>query len=228
MNHLKRKTGKAPLKAFFLSLTLLIGLNAVAQDKPPFWEDVQTIKAYDRIYAPPKDPILFIGSSSIRLWVDFAKTFKEYTVLNRGIGGAVTNDTDRYLDDLVFPYHPKQIVIYVGENDLAKSPDVETAVSDFKKLYTHLRAGLPEVPVIYLAIKGSPSREKSFASVIRANSLIQEYLKTQKNVVYLDVFKPLLDAQGKMQPQLFKEDMLHMNASGYKIWNKLLIPHLLK
>lgn len=100
------------------------------QEKPPFWSDVQAIKAYDQIYAPPKNPILFVGSSSIRLWVDFSATFKNYTVLNRGIGGAVTKDIDRYLGDLVFPYQPRQIVLYVGENDLLSSPDAATVFRD--------------------------------------------------------------------------------------------------
>ena len=90
--------------AFSSIFFLLFNFNSFAQDKPAYWDDIQAIKQYDRIYAPPKDPILFIGSSSIRLWVDFTKTFKDYTVLNRGIGGAVTTDVDRYLEDIVFPF----------------------------------------------------------------------------------------------------------------------------
>jgi len=198
------------------------------QDKPPFWEDIQTIKQYDKIYMPPARPILFIGSSSIRLWVDFSKTFKDYTVLNRGVGGEVTNDTDRYLDDIVFPYQPKQLVIYVGENDLLKAPDGEYVFEEFKKLYTHIRNRLPVTPIVYIAIKPSPSRKQHTEKAIKANQLIQQFLSADKQVVFLDVFKPMLDKNGEMRPELFKEDMLHMNAKGYEIWNKLLIPHLLK
>lgn len=215
-------------KLLLISLTLLLNFHSFAQDKPPFWDDVQIIKGYDKIYSPPKDPILFVGSSSIRLWVDFIPTFKDYPVLNRGVGGTRTNDIDRYLNELVFAYHPKQIVLYVGENDLAAAADGDAVFADFKKLYTDLRRGLPEVPLIYIAIKGSPSREKLFSKAIRANFLISEYLKKENNVVFLDVFNPMLDAKGKMQPRIFKQDMLHMNASGYKIWNKLLIPYLSK
>lgn len=216
------------LKTAFFGIALLVSVNVYAQDKPAFWDDVQTIKAYDRIYAPPKNPILFIGSSSIRLWVDFTKTFKDYTVLNRGIGGAVTMDTERYLDDLVFPYHPKQIVIYVGENDLIKAVNAEAVFEDFKKLYTHLRTQLPVIPILYIAIKGSPSREKHFAKAVRANLLIQEYITEQQNIKFIDIFHPMLDVKGEMQPKLFKNDMLHMNASGYQIWDKLILPELIK
>ncbi|MBB6498726.1 GDSL-type esterase/lipase family protein [Pedobacter cryoconitis] len=207
---------------------LLFNFNSFSQDKPAFWNDIQTIKAYDQIYAPPKNPILFIGSSSIRLWVDFNKAFKDYTVLNRGIGGAVTADVDRYLEDIVFPYHPKQLVIYVGENDLIQAPDGDAVFQDFKKMYTDIRARLPVIPIVYLAIKASPSRAKYLEKGKRANLLVQQFLKGEQNTTFIDVYQPMLDSKGDMQPKLFKEDMLHMNATGYQIWNKLLIPNLLK
>jgi lysophospholipase L1-like esterase len=213
-----------PIGIFFL----FISAQCFSQDKPPFWDDIQTIKQYDKIYMPPARPILFIGSSSIRLWVDFTKTFKDYTVLNRGVGGEETNDTDRYLDDIVFPYQPKQLVIYVGENDLLKAPDGEHVFDAFKKLYQHIRNKLPVTPIVYIAIKPSPSRKQHTAKAIKANQLIQQFLKADKQVVFLDVFKPMLDKNGEMRPELFKEDMLHMNANGYATWNKLLLPYLLK
>lgn len=214
--------------AFSSTFLLLFNFNSSAQDKPAFWDDIQAIKQYDRVYAPPKDPILFIGSSSIRLWVDFTKTFKDYTVLNRGIGGAVTSDVDRYLEDIVFPYHPKQLIIYVGENDLIKAASGEEVFQSFKKLYTDIRVKLPVVPIVYIAIKASPSRAQYLSKGIKANQLVQDFLKGEKNTVFLDIYKPMFDKKGEMQPKLFKEDMLHMNAAGYEIWNKLLKPYLLK
>jgi len=218
------------LKSFllFVSYLLWFNLSGYAQEKPPFWDDVQTIKAYDNMYAPPASPILFIGSSSIRKWIDFNKTFGAYRVLNRAIGGAVINDVDFYLNDIVFPYHPKQLIIYVGENDLINVPDAETVFAAFKKLYGDLRVKLPVVPIIYLSIKGSPSRIKYQEKAKKSNLLIANFIKSEKNIVYLDVYQPMLDIKGNMQPALFTSDMLHMNASGYKIWNKLLMPYLLK
>ncbi|QNK64376.1 GDSL family lipase [Pedobacter sp. PAMC26386] len=214
--------------ALCASFILLFNFNSFSQDKPAFWDDIQAIKQYDKVYAPPKDPILFIGSSSIRLWVDFTKTFKDYTVLNRGIGGAVTADVDRYLEDIVFPYYPKQLIIYVGENDLIKAETGDSVFEDFKKLYTGIRAKLPIVPIIYISIKASPSRVQYLSKGKRANYLIQEFIKGEKNVKFIDIYQPMLNKKGEMQPKLFKEDMLHMNAAGYEIWNKLLEPFLLK
>lgn len=224
-----KKPESMPKALLLIFLLMTVSLQqSLAQEKPPFWEDVNAIKAYDRIYAPPASPILFIGSSSIRLWVDFTKTFRNYTVLNRAIGGAVTADVDRYLKDLVFPYQPRQLVIYVGENDLLKAPDATTVFNDFKKLYTDIRAELPNTPIVYIAIKGSPSRKQYQSKAIAANRLISDYIKGQQQITFVDVYHPMLDKDGEMQPRLFKQDMLHMNASGYAIWNKLVIPKLLK
>ncbi|MEI7981557.1 MAG: GDSL family lipase, partial [Bacteroidota bacterium] len=103
------------------NLLVLVFLSGVffiqqlpAQDNPAFWEDVQVIKKYDQIYAPPDHPILFIGSSSIRKWDDLERTFSKYVVMNRGIGGAMVNDIINYVIDIIFPYHPRQVVFYVG------------------------------------------------------------------------------------------------------------------
>lgn len=218
------------LKSLLLSTSLLLvfSANSFSQDKPAYWNDIQAIKSYDGIYNPPKNPILFIGSSSIRLWVDFNKAFANYTVLNRAIGGAVTKDVDRYLEDIVFPYQPKQIVIYVGENDLIKAASGEEVFEDFKKLYADLRSKLPVVPIVYISIKASPSRAQYLEKAKKVNLLVSQFLKTEKNTVYIDVYQPMLDKNGNMRPELFKEDMLHMNAAGYQIWNKLLKPYLLK
>lgn len=99
----------------FIICLFIVSVNA--QAKHAYWDDVQTIKNYDKMYKPPVHPVLFVGSSSIRKWDDAQHVFAKYNVLNRGVGGAVINDIIYYADDLIFAYQPKQIVIYVGEND---------------------------------------------------------------------------------------------------------------
>jgi len=213
---------------FLLVAVTSFAMNkAAAQQKPKFWDDVQTIKKYDKIYAPPKNPILFTGSSSIRKW-DVAGAFKGYTVLNRGIGGAVITNLDNYVEDLIVPYQPKQIVLYIGDNDLKNAANGDSIFAAFKKLYQHIRAKLPETPIVYISIKPSPSREAYMPIAIRANTLTKEFLKAENNVAYVDVYKPMLDKDGHTRPELFVQDMLHLNAEGYKLWYKLIKPFLLK
>jgi lysophospholipase L1-like esterase len=219
------------MKRSFLSLFLIsfLTITAFAQNKPNFWDDVQTIKKYDQMYKAPVHPVLFVGSSSIRKWDDCTQVFAKYNALNRGIGGAVINDITYYLNDVVFPYQPKQIVLYVGENDLvneAVTPD--TVLNRTIRLYEGIRAKLPNVPIVYISIKPSPSRDKYKEKAVASNSLIKKFLAGEANVKFVDVYPLMLTKDGKLRPELFVGDMLHMNAAGYAIWRKAVEPYLLK
>ncbi|WP_295771069.1 GDSL-type esterase/lipase family protein [uncultured Mucilaginibacter sp.] len=213
----------------FVILSLLFTNASKAQTKPAFWDDIQAIKRYDRIYLPPQKPILFIGSSSVRYWSGLSKAYPSKTVLNRGFGGSRINDVLRYIDDIVFPYQPSQIVIYVGENDV---PDqqltADSILNRFKELYTAIRSKLPNVPMVYISMKPSPSRAKYVGKLIEANKQIEGYISTQADIKFLNVYSLMLDAKGNMQPQLYKEDKLHMTAAGYKIWEQALEPLLIR
>lgn len=216
-------------KLFISAVLQLLVICAFAQQQPRFFNDVQTIKAYDKIYKTSPDPIVFVGSSSIRLWKNLHEVFGTYNVINRGIGGAVTNDITFYLNDIVFPYQPRQIVIYVGENDLpspATTPD--SVLNRTVRLFESIRAKLPQTPIVYISMKPSPSREKFQQKAKEANNLIKEYISKQDKAVFVDVFPKMLAKDGKPNPKLFVKDMLHMNADGYAIWEKAVKPHLIK
>lgn len=208
----------------YLSFTFI----CMAQQKNRFEADVEAIRNYDKIYEPAESPIVFVGSSSIRKWNNLQVAFGSYNVINRGIGGAVIEDITYYLDKLVFTYKPRQLVLYVGENNLPN--DNETADIILNKtiaLYKAIRAKLPEVPIVYIAMKPSPSRDKYQQKCKAANDLIKKFIATEKNIVFTDVYTAML-ANGKSRPELFVEDMLHMNNKGYSIWEKLVEPLLLK
>jgi lysophospholipase L1-like esterase len=200
-----------------------------AQDKGKYWEDIQTIKKYEKIYAPATNPIIFVGSSSIRRWDDVERTFASYRAINRGIGGAVISEITYSLNELVFQYHPRQIVIYAGENDLGdKASTADSICNRIQRLISAIRAQMPVVPIVYVSIKPSPVRDKVMDKAIEANKLIRTYLLHQKNIQYVDVFSLMLSADKKSRPELFLSDMLHMNPKGYKIWTKAIQPYLIK
>jgi lysophospholipase L1-like esterase len=92
-------------------------------------------------------------------------------------------------------------------------------------LYSLIRSRLPNVPIIYIAMKPSPSRDQFQSKAREANNLIMNFFQAQKNVVFLDIYTPML-TNGQSMPELFLEDMLHMNAKGYAIWEKKLMKHL--
>lgn len=202
--------------------------TAAAQQTPPHWTEIQQFKKQDSISMPPKNGILFLGSSSIRMWKDAETTFKEYKVINRGFGGSTIADAIEYLDYLVYPYQARQIVIYSGENDIASGTSAEETFNRFKTLVTRIRAHQPKVSLLYLSMKESPSRQQFRDTLLKANDLIKSYLNTVDKAEYLDINALMLDKDGNTRPELFQNDMLHMKKSGYDIWEKAVQPHLLK
>src|SRR5205085_12445340 len=101
---------------------LLLFANVLtAQQKTPFWDDIQAFKKQDSIQPPPQHAILFVGSSSFTKWTDVQGYFPNYTIINRGFGGSALPDLIRYENDVIFKYDPKEIVMYCGENDIAGS-----------------------------------------------------------------------------------------------------------
>jgi lysophospholipase L1-like esterase len=217
------------MKRTLLAVTLLLSSQlAFAQAAPRFADDIAAIRKYDRIYQTPAHPILFVGSSTIRKWDTLQTAFGPYNVLNRGIGGSIIEDIAAHLDDLVVNYQPRQIVLYVGENNLPDEKETAQSVADKTiALVRAIRDKLPAVPIVYISMKPSPSREKVRDKCVEANRLIAAHLAQEKNTSYVDVFTPMLD-NGKVRPELFVNDMLHMNRDGYRLWEKQIAAHLLK
>lgn len=178
---------------------------------------------------PPKNAILFVGSSSLRMWKNMQEMLPEYSVINRGFGGSNLLDLQRYLGDIVFPYQPKQIIIYSGENDIAsdtvQAPEV---LARFKTVFEQIRQQMPKVAIVFISIKPSPSRLKFKPIIEESNQLIRAYLKKQPKTKYVDVYSKMLLANGRPKPQIFIQDSLHMNQQGYQIWKKAITPYLTK
>ncbi|QCR21478.1 SGNH/GDSL hydrolase family protein [Pontibacter sp. SGAir0037] len=219
------------LPSFLLSLLLLciLGTAQAQQNKPPFWDEIQAFKKQDSLQAPPKDAILFVGSSSFRMWGNVQEMFPEHKIINRGFGGSTLPDLAYYLNDIVFPYQPRQVVIYSGENDIASGTvHAQEVFKRFEAVFTAIREKLPKATLTFVSIKPSPSREQYMPVVVEANNLIKSYLKKQKNAQFVDVYPLMLQKNGKPMADIFIEDNLHMNQKGYTIWQNALRPYLKK
>lgn len=217
--------GVRPLIALLVSLCFT--LTAAAQ---PYASEIAAFKKQDSISFLPKNAILFVGSSSFRLWDNIEGYFPGYTIINRGFGGSSLPDVIRYEKDIIFPYQPKQIVIYCGENDVAGDTTItaETVAERFRQLFTDIRTALPGVPVVFVSIKPSPSRWQWREKMIASNKLIKKFLKKKKHTKFVDVWTPMLGANGRPREILFREDMLHMKPAGYAIWSHEILPALIK
>jgi len=196
-----------------------------AVNPAPFETEIAAFEKWDHQNAVPKDCILFVGSSSIRLW-QTAESFPDLPVINRGFGGSTVPDVNHFADRIVFKYKPCTIVFYAGDNDLAagKSPDqVHRDTEDFRKM-VHDR--LPDTRIIYLPIKPSPLRWKLWPQAQKVNALEKAVSEKDADFTYADTATPILGPNGEPQKDLFRDDGLHLNAKGYALWNKVLAPIL--
>jgi lysophospholipase L1-like esterase len=215
------------IRKFFL--LILLGGSCCAQAQP-FRADVENFTKQDRLNPPPRHAILFVGSSSFTKWTDVQSYFPDFTILNRGFGGSSLPDVIRYADRIIFPYQPKQVVIYCGDNDLASSDAVtaQTVYYRFTRLFQIIRSKMPDVNIVYISIKPSPSRARLMKKAEAANNQIRQFLTNQKNASFVDVYHLMLNKEGKPIDEIFLSDKLHMNAKGYAIWKKAIEPYLKK
>jgi lysophospholipase L1-like esterase len=179
----------------------------------------------DEKHMPPPGGVLFVGSSSIRLWDNLEQQFNTApVVVKRGFGGSRMEDCTAQLSRLVIPYKPRVVVVYAGENDLAEGRLPDQVLRSFATFVNGVRAKLPNTRIAYVSIKPSIARQQLLAKIRATNALIRNYVAGLGNAEYIDVFTPMLDKQGAPRADLFREDKLHMNAAGYAIWQAAIAP----
>lgn len=210
-----------------LVLLLISSVTAFGQNKP-FWNEVQQFKKNDSIAMPPKNGIVFVGSSSLRMWKELEDTYKSYKAINRGFGGSDLKQANDYIQELVLDYKPRQVVIYSGENDIAAGVSADDTYERFVTFFTNIRKKLPKANITFISIKLSPSRAKFSDVVLATNASIKAFIEKQKNAGFIDITSKMLDADGNNRPELFQPDMLHMKPPGYAIWTKEITPYLKK
>ena len=213
-----------------LLILLCSSLVVAAQDKPEpkgqpdRWEEtIRAFEDWDSKNSFPSDAVLFVGSSSIRLWPT-RECFKEFAVINRGFGGSQISEVNYYVRRIVLPYAPKVIVFYAGDNDIAAGKSAERVLADYTAFTKLVHASLPGTRIIFVSIKPSRSRWPLWPVTSEANRMIRDFSGKDRRLFYFDAASPLLNADGLPNVELFLPDKLHLNGKGYEVWTKLLRP----
>ncbi len=215
------------IAVFFAIFLFACALPAQTYDREKIWEaDMKRFAEIDRTQTPPENATLFVGSSSIRLWQTLRQDFPNLKIINRGFGGSQFEDVNHYFQQIVAPYKPKKIVVYVGENDIDAKQTAENVLEDFKTFVALRDKNLPDTPIVFISLKPSIFRWQMWSEMNRANELIKAEAKKHKKVQFADLASKMLGADGKPLPDIFIEDNLHMNAKGYRIWKENLLPFL--
>lgn len=214
------------MKLAFFALTLLAALPAAAQQPTDRWEkDVSAFEAADAASPAPKGGIVFVGSSTIRLW-DVGRYFPDLKILNRGFGGSELADSVRYIDRLVLKHEPRLVVLYAGDNDISAGRLSEQVAVEFERFVRAVHSKLPQTRILYLAIKPSLLRWIQVDRMHAANEMIRAICERDDRLAFLDFGNAMLGWDETPRRDLFVEDGLHLSHQGYQIWSAVLRPFL--
>ncbi len=220
-----RNSGRRTVLAL-LAGACVLGMPMLAQPSPDRWEQaMQAFEESDRKDPPPKGGIVFLGSSSFRRW-DLDNWFPGKGLINRGFGGSQMADALRYLDRIVLPLEPRTLFIYEGDNDIGNGKSPDTVVHEFQELVARVHAALPETKIVFFGVKPSFRRWHLIGEIREANARIQAITRENALLEYIDTGTGLLGPDGKLRPELFVDDGLHLSDAGYAIWAELVAPHL--
>lgn len=203
------------------------GMSLVKAELPAnLWEpDIRRFDMLDRKHPSPPAGVVFVGSSSIRLW-DLQKSFPDLDALNRGFGGSELADSVRYIDRLVLRHEPRLVVLYAGDNDIGRGKTPDQITADFDAFVAAVQKSLPETRIIYIGIKPSILRWNMAGAMQETNAKIAARCKAHRNCEFIDVWPAMLKDDGTPNRDLFVWDGLHMNDAGYAVWAKLVGPNL--
>lgn len=197
---------------------LSVQAQAPAHDFARWEKDIAAFEQNDKTKPPPQNAIVFTGSSTIRLWKTMAEDLSGHKVVNRGFGGSEIVDATHFADRIIIPLKPKMVLLRSGGNDIFRGKSAEQVFADFKDFVAKIHGKLPKTEIVYIALSPSVARWNNADKELALNAMVKEFIKTTKNVKYLDDANISLGADGKPRPELFVADKLHFNAEGYKLF----------
>jgi lysophospholipase L1-like esterase len=208
------------------AILLLAGSVYTQTTENRFEKNVQAYEATDKVTPPPKGAILLVGDSQFYRWKTLHDDLPEYTIINRGIDAFQLSDILNFFDRLVAPYKPRMIVMHVGGNDVHNGKTAERTLADFKTFVAKARAVQPDIPIAFSSITPGPGRWDEADRRKQTNRLIRDYIATQKNLHFIDLWDAMLTPDGKPREELWVGDRIHPNHDGYIVRVKIMRPFL--
>lgn len=200
------------MNKILLALLLFVSTGVLAQN--PFEKEILAYEKQDSLSMPAKGQILFIGSSSFRLWKSFEADMKGLPAsFNRGFGGSTLADALYYFDRMVVKYQPKWVIMYEGDNDLAKGKLPQQIAAEYDEFKARLKKQVPGAKLVFVAARPSLARVAIVEKQKELNSLIKS-----KGDYFIDMHSPFYLADGSLMTDIFVADKLHLNEKGYVIF----------
>ena len=190
-------------------------------DKAAKWEEeISRLEYKDDTERYSSDAVLFIGSSSIRIWKNIKEDMAPYEPIRRGYGGAHFSDLIHFTKRLVYPHEFQALCIFVV-NDITGGDDdrsVSEVMTLFREVVSTVRVKYPYKPIFQIAITPTGSRWAVWSETQKVNAAMKAYCDKTDNLYFIDSTAPYLNDAGVPRDELFIKDRLHQNQAGYDIW----------
>jgi lysophospholipase L1-like esterase len=181
------------------------------------WErDISTFEQMDRKNPPAQGGLLFIGSSTIKLWKTLAQDFPKHHVINRGFGGSEIVDSTHFASRIIFPYRPQMIFLRAGGNDLWAGKTPEQVFADFKDFVAEINSKLPKAQIGFISLSPSIARLKQSDREQAVNKMVKQFAQQKPTVKYIDTWSVPLGSNNEPSEEFFLPDKLHFNDAGYR------------
>ncbi len=208
-------------------------LSKGASEDPKVWEeDISDLVAKTEANAPADDAVLFVGSSSIRLWSTLAEDMAPLTVIQHGFGGAKIQDVNYFSEQLITRWNAPKVVIFVGTNNIngnEQHAEAPTYIRDqLQLLLDTILTARPNTEVFYIEITPTIFSWDKWASVQEANALAKALIARYPQVKYISTTDLFLTDKGEPDKKLYRFDGLHLSADGYERWTSRIKPLLMK
>jgi hypothetical protein len=210
------------MNKIILALLLFVSTNLLAQN--PFEKEILSYEKQDSLSMPAKGQVLFIGSSSFRLWKTFDADMQGMPpAFNRGFGGSTLADALYYFDRIVVKYKPKWVIMYEGDNDLAKGKLPQQIAAEYDEFKARLNKQVPGAKLVFVAARPSLARTALVEKQKELNALIKA-----KGDYFIDMHSPFFLPDGTLMQDIFVADKLHLNEKGYVIFAKQIQDFMIK
>jgi lysophospholipase L1-like esterase len=210
------------MNKILVALLLFVSTTLWAQN--PFEKEIVAYEKQDSLAMPAKGQILFIGSSSFRLWKTFTRDMQDLPPsINRGFGGSTLADALYYFDRMVVKYQPKWVFMYEGDNDLAKGKTPQVIAAEYDEFKARLAKQVPGAKLVFVSARPSLARTALLEKQRELNGLIKA-----KSDYFIDMQTPFFLPDGSLMQDIFVADRLHLNEKGYVIFANQIRTFVLK
>lgn len=168
-------------------------------------------------------------------WITLLSARRELTVINSGAPGRTSAYMLANFQSLVLDYSPHTVIIEEGANDALNWITGDQTLQNIQTMVALCRAR-NIVPVImncnpqqysadYVSTRPSLAGKNPNWEAInylpRARTLLANYC-AETGIALIDIYRPLLNADGTQNITLNASDRVHMNAAGHMIVFNLL------